>query len=248
MPSLALFKPGQGYWTRVLSGIGFAVLVLSGVAFIWTQLELIGTQGSRKAPTSAVVAALAKWGDANAQPGLKAISDLQLSATPAGPIVVIKDNTQKGKAYSVPLAQFTAIFDPLIAQPAQGAKLEPLSPRDAVGVNLIPREASVSVKYESFAARNRIYIQSIVSAILVLSLGFAGYLVMNRPDIVDFFIATEGEMRKVNWPSKQELIGATWLVICGTIFMAVGIMVVDFGFLWFFQKIDVIQSVSAAAQ
>jgi preprotein translocase SecE subunit len=237
MPSLTLFKPGQGYWTRVLSAIGYAVLILSGVAFLWTQLDLIGTRDSRSAPASALVAGLAKWGDANNQPGLKAASDIRLDA--AGKNVVIKDNTQKGKAYTVPLNQFAQTFDPLIIQMKKDEMTLPLSAGDAVEVKV--NASAVEVRYETFAARNHIYIQSVIAAVLVIGLGFAGYLVMNRPNIVEFFIATEGEMRKVNWPSRQELIGATWLVICGTFLMAIGIMLVDMGFLGFFKFIKVIE-------
>ena len=34
-------------------------------------------------------------------------------------------------------------------------------------------------------------------------------------------IATEGEMKKVNWSTRREIIGMTWVVIGLTVFIAV---------------------------
>src|SRR3712207_7866772 len=36
---------------------------------------------------------------------------------------------------------------------------------------------------------------------------------MNKPANVDFLIATDSEMKKVNWTSRRELIGSTKVVI-----------------------------------
>ena len=36
---------------------------------------------------------------------------------------------------------------------------------------------------------------------------------LNKPKVVDFFIATESEMKKVNWTSRKEIIGSTKVVI-----------------------------------
>ena len=44
--------------------------------------------------------------------------------------------------------------------------------------------------------------------------------VLNKPSVVNFLIATEAEMKKVNWPSRREIIVSTWIVICGTLLMA----------------------------
>ena len=35
---------------------------------------------------------------------------------------------------------------------------------------------------------------------------FVMFMVVNRPKTADFFIATEGEMKKVSWSSKKEII------------------------------------------
>lgn len=33
--ALAIYKPGQGYWTRMLSAVGLGTLVLSGALWLW---------------------------------------------------------------------------------------------------------------------------------------------------------------------------------------------------------------------
>ena len=45
---------------------------------------------------------------------------------------------------------------------------------------------------------------------------------------MDFLIATEGEMKKVNWSSRKEIRGSTIVVIGLTIIIAVIISVMDF--------------------
>ena len=54
-------------------------------------------------------------------------------------------------------------------------------------------------------------------------------------------IATDSEMRKVNWPSRREVIGSTWIVICGTMLMALLLFVVDIVFASLFQTIGILE-------
>lgn len=93
---------------------------------------------------------------------------------------------------------------------------------------------------EVIQGENRIYIQAGVAVGLLVVLGALSYYLLNKPRVVDFMIATEAEMRKVNWPSRREVIGSTWVVVCGTLMMAVLLLVVDVFFVWFFTKIYVL--------
>lgn len=62
---------------------------------------------------------------------------------------------------------------------------------------------------------------------------------LNKPHVVDFMIATESEMKKVNWTSKKELIGSTKVVIIFMFLIATLLFVVDifFGYLFHFIKV-----------
>lgn len=57
----------------------------------------------------------------------------------------------------------------------------------------------------------------------------------------DFMIATEGEMKKVNWSTKKEIVGSTVVVIVFTAFLAVLLFVVDLLFQFIFRSINVLK-------
>lgn len=57
----------------------------------------------------------------------------------------------------------------------------------------------------------------------------------------DFFIATEGEMKKVSWSTRGEVVGSTKVVLLFTLMMAVMLFIVDVLFKVFFGWIDVLQ-------
>jgi len=57
----------------------------------------------------------------------------------------------------------------------------------------------------------------------------------------DFMIATEGEMKKVSWSSKKEVIGSTIVVIAFTVLLAVLLFSVDVLFQFIFKSINVLK-------
>jgi preprotein translocase SecE subunit len=134
--STAIYKQGQGYWVRLMSAIGYGLLVMMGVIWLWDQLS--GFQ----------------------------IGDLE-----------------------------------------------------------------------------SVYVQGGVSVIVIAVCGLVGYhLIGRKPKLVDFMIATEGEMRKVNWSTRREIAGSTVLVILLTLFIAVFCKIADLAFSSFFQWVDVLQT------
>jgi len=67
------------------------------------------------------------------------------------------------------------------------------------------------------------------------------YLLVTRPGPADFMIATEGEMKKVSWSSRREIIGGTKVVITTTLILALLLWVVDMAFAFFFKWVGVLQ-------
>jgi preprotein translocase SecE subunit len=133
--AFAMYKPDQGYWTRMSTAIAAGVLVASAAAWAWGQLSVINT--------------------------------------------------------------------PFAVQYLQG------------GVAMV---------------------------ILAVGLAFVYWLCYVKPKSSEFLIATEGEMKKVNWSSRREILGSTWVVITVALVIAVMIFVVDWGFSTFFRAIDVLKS------
>ncbi len=79
-------------------------------------------------------------------------------------------------------------------------------------------------------ALETVYVQGGAAVIVVAVFGYiAYYLIARKPKMVDFLIATEGEMKKVNWSTRREIMGSTWVVIGLTFVVALIISVLDFG-------------------
>lgn len=87
------------------------------------------------------------------------------------------------------------------------------------------------------------YIQVSAAVGVILIFGLLGYwlLGLNRR-IGDFLIATEGEMKKVNWTSRKEILGSTKVVCFVVIAMAVILFVVDVLFMLFFNAIGILKA------
>ncbi len=130
--ALNIYKSGQGYWTRTLSAIGAATLILTATAWLWEQFSVISTHTKY-------------W--------------------------------QSGMAVGI-----IVFFSVLL------------------------------------------------------------YWLFNKPRVGDFMIATEAEMKKVNWPSRREIIGSTWVVIAGTVMLASMLFMVNMVFGAIFQMINILET------
>jgi preprotein translocase subunit SecE len=125
-------------------------------------------------------------------------------------------------------------------KPGQGYWTRTLS---AVGVGtiVISGVAWLWSKLDALNSVNRIYIQAGVAVGILVVSALATYLVLNSPRVADFMIATEAEMKKVNWPTRREIVGSTWVVICGTVMMAVLLLGIDVAFGWLFTWMGVLE-------
>ena len=71
--------------------------------------------------------------------------------------------------------------------------------------------------------------------------GLAWFFIYGHRGTGDFMIATEGEMKKVSWSSKEEVIGSTKVVILFTFMLALFLFVVDMVFQQAFRWIGVLK-------
>ncbi len=81
-----------------------------------------------------------------------------------------------------------------------------------------------------------------VAIALAIALSITAWKLMNKPTHVDFLIATDSEMKKVNWTSRADLIGATKVVILFMFFIAAFLLLIDVIFGYFFQLITVLKT------
>jgi preprotein translocase subunit SecE len=68
------------------------------------------------------------------------------------------------------------------------------------------------------------------------------FWLINKPTNADFLIATDSEMKKVNWTSRKELIGSTKVVILFMFLIAFMLFAFDIVFGYLFYAIGVLKS------
>ena len=87
------------------------------------------------------------------------------------------------------------------------------------------------------------YVRVVVMLITALVVAWFGWMIIGtRRKSVEFLIATEGEMRKVNWSSRREVELSTRAVIGLTIIIAVYCWAFDVGFASIFRWMTVLRT------
>jgi len=81
----------------------------------------------------------------------------------------------------------------------------------------------LSEKLTAYTWSRPAYFKFGLPTLLVLLAAWLMFWLINRPKTADFLIATEGEMKKVSWSSKKEIVGSTKVVII-TSFIVAGIL------------------------
>jgi preprotein translocase SecE subunit len=91
------------------------------------------------------------------------------------------------------------------------------------------------------------YLREHPNTLLGICVGFLAayslvvFWIVNKPHNVDFLIATDSEMKKVNWTTKGELFGSTRVVVLFVISVALFLFLVDQFFEFTFWAIGVLK-------
>jgi preprotein translocase subunit SecE len=86
-----------------------------------------------------------------------------------------------------------------------------------------------------FSNKAMMWVATMVPVVLFVALAVLIFWIMNKPSVVDFFISAEGELKKVSWSSRQEIVASTTVVIIVVIIMAALLGTADLGFSTFFE-------------
>ena len=78
------------------------------------------------------------------------------------------------------------------------------------------------------AADIGLWVETMVPVGLFIALSVLMMWMVNNPSIADFMISAEGEMKKVNWSTRQEVVVSTVVVISVVIILAVLLGVSDY--------------------
>ena len=85
-------------------------------------------------------------------------------------------------------------------------------------------------------------ISAVAAAAFLLIYSLWAFWFTNKPTTVDFLVATDSEMKKVNWATRKELIGSTKIVIVFMFLIALYLFVCDLLFGGFFRLVHVLKT------
>ena len=82
-----------------------------------------------------------------------------------------------------------------------------------------------------------IWIETLVPTAVCVAFGLFGYWLVNKPNVADFMISAEGEIKKVSWSSRKEIIASTIIVVCVVLTMAGLLWITDMTFQMLFRYV-----------
>lgn len=220
---MGLYKYGQGYWVRVMTAVLAGLLILSGAAWAMREagaieipvatysLTLKGVTGD-VAPNSTVTVVSEGINGEEVEVGTGTVISVQKAQEGAATLELSKLAFVAGQENAVHKALKTSGFSATIAS---------------------------TVINRVFEAT---YLTTGVAALIFLLGSIVIFQYVGRkPTTVDFLIATDGEMRKVNWSTKKEIYGSTMVVVTATFLIAGFLFAVDAGFSGLFRLIGVLK-------
>jgi len=228
-----IFKSGEGYWVRVLTVVALNAICLASAGWSYRQL------GAITLPTDHWQATL-RAADASLPPGtLVNLVTTKLSGDGS------EQSIGSGKAAAVstglagePLIRLDAIDLNSGRSVTEAQAIRNASDNSATAPVLIPVVAISAIPVFPL-----FYLQAgIAGGIAALGVLLSYFYVGRKPSSVEFLIATDSEMRKVNWSTRRAIMGSTYVVIAACFLIAATLFIIDFGFSSFFQAIDVLKT------
>ena len=232
--SFGIYKSGQGYWVRVMTAAFIGVLIIAAAAYGW------GQAGAIRLPARAWTFSINNVeGTVNAGDTVVLYHYDESSATPEVPVefgqaMVDEIIVGKGATGTMVVSNFS---NDDVRDNGNGAIQIRIGEEDAYTLEAAVRGSSPTPIYPIQ------YLQSGVAGAIML-LGAIGlyFFVGSKKNIVEFLIATDGEMKKVNWTTYREVKGSTIVVIVATFLIAGFLFGVDSLFSSFFRAIGVLES------
>lgn len=209
---LSMYKAGQGYWTRMMTAIFFGVLIAGGALWLSGQV-----------------------GNINFQPAAWRYTVEGTPSLPVGEVELRRSNEVVGSA---------------VLQRTEGNVLELVNvsmrrDESATNVQTIVAPSGEIARTSSMQTVQRFektYLQGgLAAAILFIGAILILWLCYTNKRTSEFLIATEGEMKKVNWSSRREVFGSTWVVIAISVIIATILFVTDLLFQFLSREAGLLQ-------
>jgi len=232
--SFGIYKQGQGYWIRVLTAAGAGLLILAGAGWGWQQAEAV-----RLPVRSWTMATTGTQGEAAVGDTVNLYKpsenlDAEEPYEVFGSALIESFETGKGGNARMVLNSFSS---------EEVAKRGGETLRVAIEQPNQPPTLTAAVSGASSTPIFPVlYLQAGIAGAILLLGAIALYIfVGSSRKSVGFLIATDGEMKKVNWTSYREVKGSTIVVIVATFLIAGFLFGVDSIFARIFTAIGVLQ-------
>ncbi|MFU8829376.1 MAG: preprotein translocase subunit SecE [Phycisphaerales bacterium] len=209
---LSMYKAGQGYWTRMMSAIFFGVLVAGGALWLAGQIGAMNIAPAAWRYTVESTQGLTPGTVVELRRSNQPIGTALVQSTDEGVVDLVNVSLDRDSAPSG--VQTIVVGDTRIATSS---------------MQVIPR-------FE------KTYLQGgFAGAVLLIGAIVIYWFCYTNRRSSEFLIATEGEMKKVNWSSRREVFGSTWVVISISIIIAAILFVTDLVFQFLSREIGLLQ-------
>ncbi|MGD9689825.1 MAG: preprotein translocase subunit SecE [Phycisphaerales bacterium] len=225
--ALGIYKPKEGYWMRVMTACMVATITLASAGWLWGQGALIAD----KVPRAGYFVELT----------------LTKGTPAAGMTVEILGQPETADA-PPPLIGTTTIEEWRDANRIVRVKLPVMQDKHEIGEATAMRTsdgvlaAAVAPRsVRAIASIEPLYVQGGLAFVVILAGAVVAlWLAGIRRGTVDFLIATDSEMKRVNWSTPREIRGSTFVVIGACFFLSAALFVFDFIFQFVFKSIGVL--------
>lgn len=231
--SLGIYKQGQGYWVRVLTAAALGVAIIAAAAWGWGQAGIVRLPARQWTLSLSNVQGEIQPGESVVLRYYNVEGDSPELLVDMGAAVVTKFDLGKSASGILNIEGFE---NDIVLKRASDAE------RLYLGDASSPSATAIVKGGTPIPVFPILYLQVAVAGGIMLIGAFAIYIFVGaKKNAVEFLIATDGEMKKVNWTSYKEVKGSTIVVIAATFLIAGFLFVVDLAFSNFFSWIDVLQ-------
>ncbi len=232
--SFGIYKQGQGYWVRAMTAAFVGVLIISAAAWGWEEAGAVRLPA--RAWTFAINSVQGQVAPGDTVDLLiydETSSDGTESTRSLGTAIVQEFTPGKGSAATIVVGNFSDNE----VRDRGGETIQILAgPQDSPTLTAQVRSPRPTPIFPVE------YLQSATAGGIMLIGAICLYIFVGiKKGTVEFLIATDGEMKKVNWTTYREVKGSTIVVIVATFLIAGFLFGVDTIFAEIFSAIGVLE-------
>lgn len=226
--ALGIYKPGQGYWVRVLTATGVGIITLAAAAWAWSQMGVLAD--TLPSDTYRMMVSTSETPPA---PG-ESVTLLSKPETVDGPAATVGTATVQSYApQSNELVVTGVALDPKAASVSETKTVKTAKTQVGVQTGTLRKIPAVAEGV----------LQGVTASVVLLGGAILAYwMCAVRPRSSDFLIATDMEMKKVHWSTRKEIQKQTLVVIGAAVLIAGFLFVSDLAFQGFFRMIGIIKT------